>query len=110
MQLLKTKLGVDSMKSLDVTTASYLEAYHHGTKFPEPNFASMLHSLEWDLQEVDSLWQPGTQPAGDWICKLAFALLIRTKTVHLKVCYRVVQTHHYPNKSVASKLLLSSLW
>ena len=90
MQLLKTKLGVEALKLVEQPTASYLEAYQHGWKLAEPSFEGDLQLLEWQLLDNKALWRPDSHKSSRWICKLAFALLIRAKTPHLRVCHLMV--------------------
>ena len=90
IQLMKTRLGMEAFKLLEQPVASYLGAYQQGAKVPEPNFEESLRQFEWNLQSNDALWGAVEQKSSSWICNLAFALLLRVKTSHLRVCHRMV--------------------
>lgn len=95
MQLLKTKVGMEALDSLDVATISYLEVFKLGSRSPQLCFEQELSNHEWDLDGNDKLWKANSQSYSSWICNLAYALLIRTTTPHLRVCQQMVMGKLY---------------
>ena len=100
LQLLKIRLGSEALKLLDAPTVSYLEIYQYGAQMPQQDFSQDRLDAKWDLQENVSLWSTGLDRSSTWICRLAYALLIRTKSPYLRVCNEMVRQH--PAHAVAS--------
>lgn len=81
------------MASLDEVTASYLGVYREGLVPPQRDFARELDDPAWDLDGNARLWRLDplvTKPYNPWICRLAFALLIRSHAPFLRSCSQMV--------------------
>lgn len=97
MQLLKIKQANSLLPSTDETTRSYLEVFTRGSRPPAKDFTLELSQPEWSL-ENDSLWAGHAGDYQAWVCRLAFALVIRTSDPILLVCSRMVSAVPCPQK------------
>ena len=89
MQLLRLKEAKTASRYLDGDTLSYLEVYSQGMMTPMASVERDLDDPQYAL-EGDALWDTGSGTYNDWICKLGYALIMRTKTNHLRVCAQMV--------------------
>lgn len=90
-QLLSKEEGAALLRTMDKVTASYLAVFARGTAGPASSFAAERGDPGWNLAN-EELWDVDKQGYQAWVCRVAFALLIRSHSQVLGVCSGLVSS------------------